>query len=418
MTVTAKGGIRRLEAGLDQPEIPINQAHEQVGALISGLLDEDVAAATSPLPLSVEDSQNPAYRYHGTRASVLTVIHEPATTPRLFFVFNDATTKTITVKVTSGGVGVAVPSGCKRLLTHDGTAVYDFLTIIGAGVYNAAGAARTDLYNTVAALSIFQHLSDSGLWQLGDSAGNSKITIASGANGEINFYRGTGAINFNGGGAASFGGNLSVTGSLSKGSGTFLIDHPLDPDTKDLYHGFVEAPRYDLIYRGRVQLKNGEAKVDIDRASNLTPGTFAAITQNVQFNQPYNEEGFARVMVKKDSLHEGTFTLHCEDPNSSDWVSWSLFAERADRFIKTTENVDARGALVPEQMKPEASVEEREQAVTQVVEADLAAPDVERTESMNWLRGMRGHPRHLEAFGRALPSRKVVIKTIAREKEK
>ncbi|NKC50468.1 hypothetical protein HED63_05400 [Ochrobactrum cytisi] len=69
---------------------------------------------------------------------------------------------------------------------------------------------------------------------------------------------------------------MQVTGALSKGSGTFLIDHPLDPFNKNLRHGFVEAPRYDLIYRGAVQLVNGRAMVDIDASSNMTSGTFAA----------------------------------------------------------------------------------------------------------------------------------------------
>src|SRR5713101_1668968 len=35
-------------------------------------------------------------------------------------------------------------------------------------------------------------------------------------------------------------GNLSVTGSVSKGSGSFKIDHPLDPANKYLSHSFVE----------------------------------------------------------------------------------------------------------------------------------------------------------------------------------
>jgi hypothetical protein len=34
-------------------------------------------------------------------------------------------------------------------------------------------------------------------------------------------------------------GLASVLGALSKGSGTFVIDHPLDPKNKLLYHSFV-----------------------------------------------------------------------------------------------------------------------------------------------------------------------------------
>jgi hypothetical protein len=43
-------------------------------------------------------------------------------------------------------------------------------------------------------------------------------------------------------------GNLSITGNLSKGSGSFKIDHPLDPANKCLSHSFVESPDMMNIY--------------------------------------------------------------------------------------------------------------------------------------------------------------------------
>ncbi|QVQ38184.1 hypothetical protein KHQ08_09485 [Pseudochrobactrum algeriensis] len=42
-------------------------------------------------------------------------------------------------------------------------------------------------------------------------------------------------------------GNLIVPGTLSKGGGTFLIDHPLDPLNRNLRHGFVEAVRHQRL---------------------------------------------------------------------------------------------------------------------------------------------------------------------------
>ena len=41
-------------------------------------------------------------------------------------------------------------------------------------------------------------------------------------------------------------------GTLSKGSGTFKIDHPLDPANKYLSHSFVESPDMMNIYNGNV----------------------------------------------------------------------------------------------------------------------------------------------------------------------
>ncbi|MBI2618241.1 hypothetical protein HYW58_02195 [Candidatus Kaiserbacteria bacterium] len=46
--------------------------------------------------------------------------------------------------------------------------------------------------------------------------------------------------------------NVVVTGSISKGSGTFVIDHPLDPKNKLLYHSFVESPDVKNIYAWQV----------------------------------------------------------------------------------------------------------------------------------------------------------------------
>src|SRR5207247_3447819 len=50
------------------------------------------------------------------------------------------------------------------------------------------------------------------------------------------------------GSAGVFVGDVQVTGILSKGSGSFKIDHPLDPANKYLYHSFVESPDMKNIY--------------------------------------------------------------------------------------------------------------------------------------------------------------------------
>ena len=42
--------------------------------------------------------------------------------------------------------------------------------------------------------------------------------------------------------AGFFRGDVDVSGRLRKGSGGFLIDHPLDPANKTLTHSFVESP--------------------------------------------------------------------------------------------------------------------------------------------------------------------------------
>ncbi len=62
--------------------------------------------------------------------------------------------------------------------------------------------------------------------------------------------------------AGFFEGDVHVNGQLSKSSGSFKIDHPLDPANKYLYHSFVESPDMKNLYDGVVDLDgNGEAVV-------------------------------------------------------------------------------------------------------------------------------------------------------------
>jgi hypothetical protein len=52
--------------------------------------------------------------------------------------------------------------------------------------------------------------------------------------------------------AGTFSGNVHITGILSKGGGSFEIDHPLDPENRILRHSFVESPDMMNIYNGNV----------------------------------------------------------------------------------------------------------------------------------------------------------------------
>ena len=70
--------------------------------------------------------------------------------------------------------------------------------------------------------------------------------------------------------------NQTRVGTLSKASGTFTIDHPLDPHGKILNHYFIEGPEMLNIYRGNVVLDaTGRAEVEL-------PGYFDALNRNPQ----------------------------------------------------------------------------------------------------------------------------------------
>ena len=61
--------------------------------------------------------------------------------------------------------------------------------------------------------------------------------------------------------AAYLDGDVFIGGELSKTSGSFKIDHPLDPENKYLSHSFVESPDMMNIYNGVVTLNADGAGV-------------------------------------------------------------------------------------------------------------------------------------------------------------
>lgn len=64
--------------------------------------------------------------------------------------------------------------------------------------------------------------------------------------------------------AGRFFGNVQVTGTLTKGGGSFKIDHPLDPANKYLFHSFIESPDMKNVYDGIIVLDSrGEAWVTL-----------------------------------------------------------------------------------------------------------------------------------------------------------
>jgi hypothetical protein len=77
--------------------------------------------------------------------------------------------------------------------------------------------------------------------------------------------------------AGNFLGNVTISGTLVKGGGSFKIDHPLDPENKYLSHSFVESPDMMNVYNGNVTLDaNGEAWVAL-------PDWFEALNRDFRY---------------------------------------------------------------------------------------------------------------------------------------
>ena len=149
----------------------------------------------------------------------------------------------------------------------------------------------------------------------------------------------------------SSGGNVAITGALSKGSGSFKIDHPLESkkDTHHLVHSFIEGPQADLIYRGKVVLSSGTATVNIDTAAGMTSGTFEALCADVQCFTS-NETGWTAI---KGSVSGATLTIQAQDNSCTDTISWLVVGERKDPHMFATEWTDDNGKVIVEPEKSE-----------------------------------------------------------------
>lgn len=150
-------------------------------------------------------------------------------------------------------------------------------------------------------------------------------------------------------------GDLSCTGALSKGSGSFRIDHPLPEkrETHQLVHSFIEGPKADLIYRGKVSLVAGQATINIDSASTMAEGTFVALCRDVQCFTT-NESGWTPV---RGSVSGNILTILSKEENCSDEVSWMVIGERKDQHMMETDWTDENGRVIVEPLKPEKCAE-------------------------------------------------------------
>ena len=175
------------------------------------------------------------------------------------------------------------------------------------------------------------------LWVRQDGSGNA-ITVDDGSDGNTVF-------------------SVSQNGALSKASGSFKIDHPLEAkkDTHHLIHSFVEAPQADNIYRGKVDLVDGSATANIDTVSGMSEGTYVLLNTNTQCFTS-NESGWTAV---KGSVSGNILTITAQE-SCTDTISWMVVGERHDQHMLDTEWTDENGKVIVEPLK---EVESEEEAV-------------------------------------------------------
>lgn len=119
-------------------------------------------------------------------------------------------------------------------------------------------------------------------------------------------------------------GNLNITGALSKGSGTFAIDHPLRPYTDLLFHSFAESPEAKNLYDGVATLdESGEAVIAL-------PDYFEALNGEYRYQFFPHFEPMPNLYVKEE-VRNNTFVIAGGAPNGE--ISWQVTGIRHDPYI-------------------------------------------------------------------------------------
>jgi hypothetical protein len=145
--------------------------------------------------------------------------------------------------------------------------------------------------------------------------------------------------------AAYFSGHVHVAGQLTKSSGTFLIDHPLDPYNRVLRHNFVESPEELCVYRGKVRLDaSGQATVTM-------PSYFVALTKEDEATVTVSPIGRKSFLTSYEwNSKFDAFTVF-GDPNAQ--VSYLVLATRDDpsilvlrRPVEEDKSPDQKGKLL------------------------------------------------------------------------
>lgn len=129
-------------------------------------------------------------------------------------------------------------------------------------------------------------------------------------------------------------GNLTIDGNISKGGGSFKIDHPLKPKTHYLYHSFVESPEMINIYKGRAKTKNKKAIIEL-------PSYFEALNENIEYNlTPIKKLAILAISKEvKNNKFEVISDKDCE-------FSWVVYGVRKDKYAKAN-------PIIPEVKKEE-----------------------------------------------------------------
>ena len=154
--------------------------------------------------------------------------------------------------------------------------------------------------------------------------GRGIFTLATGDN--ANALYAVAGVGSSGTRAAYLQGDVDISGSLSKGGGSFKIDHPLDPENKYLSHSFVESPDMMNVYNGNVVLDaDGQAVIEL-------PDWFEVLNRDFRYQlTPIGAPGPNLYVASEVSGNR--FEIAGGAPGMK--VSWQVTGIRHDRWAES-----------------------------------------------------------------------------------
>ncbi|MFN8309290.1 MAG: hypothetical protein U0T73_04955 [Chitinophagales bacterium] len=195
------------------------------------------------------------------------------------------------------------------------------------GVYGVSYGDTADFQYGVAGEALGNSLVNAGVYGFGDSTAPGIEALGvlgvvrsktAGSAAIMGICTGSGSN----GRAGDFTGNVIISGSIAKGSGTFRIDHPLDPANKILFHSFVESPDMMNIYNGNaITDASGEAVVTL-------PSYFEA--ENKDFRYQLTTIGQPAQVWVSGEISGNKFVVKSDRPNVK--ISWQVTGVRQDAF--------------------------------------------------------------------------------------
>lgn len=211
-----------------------------------------------------------------------------------------------------GVYGTSTSSVGVQGASTNGAGVYGTSTNSDAGYFVSTGTGMAGVYGRA----------DSGWGVHGTSVTGDAGIFTSGSGRGIGAGGSPWAANFIG--DVSVTDDVIITGNLAKGSGSFRIDHPLDPENKILYHSFVESPDMMNVYNGNVILDaKGEAVVTL-------PNWFEALNKEFRY-QLTTIGGFAPVYVA-EKVKGNSFRIAGGKAGLE--VSWQVTGIRQDPYAE------------------------------------------------------------------------------------